>query len=129
MLLHLNLCKSRPCLFLVFQVRVLLRSKLVSMFISQKNFSTQQLGENAPETADLYFSYGRALLENAIVQSSVLGKEQREDTVQEDSKGMGVFFYYHFYCNLGPTCLFSPSHSIRIWEWHKCSYSIVFWRC
>lgn len=49
--------------------------------------STQQLGENAPETADLYFSYGKALLENAIVQSSVLGKEQREDAIQEDSKG------------------------------------------
>jgi HAT1-interacting factor 1 len=55
-------------------------------------FSTQQLGENAPETADLYFSYGRALLENAIVQSSVLvGKEQRQDGNQEDGKGI-----YHF---------------------------------
>ena len=56
--------------------------------------STQQLGENAPETADLYFSYGRALLENAIVQSSVLGKEQREDAVQEDSKGNVCCFVF-----------------------------------
>ncbi|KAF9480542.1 hypothetical protein BDN70DRAFT_877537 [Pholiota conissans] len=39
---------------------------------------TKELGENAPETADLYFSYGKALLENAIVQSSVLGKEQEQ---------------------------------------------------
>src|SRR5262249_18783892 len=37
---------------------------------------TNQCGENAPETADLYFFYGKALLENAISQSSVLGKEQ-----------------------------------------------------
>jgi len=50
---------------------------------------TQQLGENAPETADLYFSYGKALLENAIVQSSVLGKDQPEDTNQEDASGSG----------------------------------------
>ena len=28
--------------------------------------------------ADVYFAYGRALLENAIVQSSVLGKEQQQ---------------------------------------------------
>jgi HAT1-interacting factor 1 len=26
--------------------------------------------------ADVYFAYGKALLENAIVQNSVLGKEQ-----------------------------------------------------
>ena len=64
--------------------------------------STQQLGENAPETADLYFSYGRALLENAIVQNSVLGKEQREDVAQEDSKGnvCGFFYYFETWANL-----------------------------
>jgi HAT1-interacting factor 1 len=28
--------------------------------------------------ADVYFAYGRALLENAIAQSSVLGKEQQQ---------------------------------------------------
>lgn len=37
---------------------------------------TKKHGEDAPETADLYFSYGKALLENAISQASVLGKEQ-----------------------------------------------------
>jgi HAT1-interacting factor 1 len=51
--------------------------------------STQQLGENAPETADLYFSYGRALLENAIVQNSVLGKEQREDAIDQEDSSKG----------------------------------------
>jgi HAT1-interacting factor 1 len=34
--------------------------------------------EEAPEMADVYFAYGRALLENAIAQSSVLGKEQQQ---------------------------------------------------
>jgi HAT1-interacting factor 1 len=29
--------------------------------------------------ADVYFAYGKALLENAIAQSSVLGKEQQQD--------------------------------------------------
>jgi len=36
------------------------------------------LGEDSPEIADLYLSYGKALLENAIAQSSVLGKNQAE---------------------------------------------------
>jgi HAT1-interacting factor 1 len=34
--------------------------------------------EDAPEMADVYFAYGRALLENAIAQNSVLGKEQQQ---------------------------------------------------
>jgi hypothetical protein len=34
--------------------------------------------EDAPEMADLYFAYGKALLENAIAQNSVLGKEQQQ---------------------------------------------------
>lgn len=37
------------------------------------------MGDEAPEVADLYFAYGKALLENAISQTSVLGKEQPED--------------------------------------------------
>jgi len=36
--------------------------------------------------ADLYFAYGKALLENAIAQNSVLGKEQPEDA-QGGDKG------------------------------------------
>ncbi|TFK39924.1 hypothetical protein BDQ12DRAFT_681476 [Crucibulum laeve] len=51
---------------------------------------TQQYGDSAPETADLYFSYGKALLENAVTQSSVLGKEQQADEGQEeDSRASG----------------------------------------
>lgn len=46
-------------------------------------YSTKKYGDDAPETADLYFSYGRALLENAITQSGVLGKEQPEAPLDE----------------------------------------------
>ncbi|KAI0251739.1 hypothetical protein BJV78DRAFT_1208387 [Lactifluus subvellereus] len=35
--------------------------------------------EDAPEMADVYFAYGKALLENAVAQNSVLGKEQQQD--------------------------------------------------
>ncbi|KAF8817471.1 hypothetical protein BYT27DRAFT_7074736 [Phlegmacium glaucopus] len=61
----------------------------IDHYASALELITQQLGEDAPETADLYFSYGKALLENAIVQSSVLGKEQPEDANQEDNKASG----------------------------------------
>ena len=49
---------------------------------------TEKYGEDAPETADLYFSYGKALLENAISQASVLGKEQPENGVEVEEKRM-----------------------------------------
>ncbi|OBZ66699.1 NASP-related protein sim3 [Grifola frondosa] len=51
----------------------------VDHYATALELMTKKHGENAPETADLYFSYGKALLENAIAQSSVLGKEQPED--------------------------------------------------
>ncbi|KAI0929743.1 hypothetical protein AcW1_006988 [Taiwanofungus camphoratus] len=54
----------------------------VDHYATALELMTAKHGENAPETADLYFFYGKALLENAIAQSSVLGKEQSEDTVQ-----------------------------------------------
>lgn len=60
------------------------------LFLSLTRFSfcrTTQAGDDAPETADLYFAYGKALLENAISQSSVLGKEQAENEGEEDNKG------------------------------------------
>ena len=44
----------------------------------------QKYGDGAPEAADLYFSYGKALLENAISQSGVLGKEQAEETLLKE---------------------------------------------
>ncbi|KAJ7576958.1 hypothetical protein C8J56DRAFT_1007368 [Mycena floridula] len=51
----------------------------VSFYATALQTFTLQFGEEAPETADLYFSYGKALLENAISQSSVLGKDQPEE--------------------------------------------------
>jgi len=41
-------------------------------------------GENCPESADLLFAYGKALLENAIAQSAVLAKEKEAN---EDEDG------------------------------------------
>ena len=45
--------------------------------------STKKHGEKAPETADLYFAYGKALLENAISQAGVLGKQDPDDSLDE----------------------------------------------
>lgn len=55
----------------------------VEHYATALELMTNTHGESAPETADLYFSYGKALLENAIAQNSVLGKE-RQDTEGED---------------------------------------------
>lgn len=49
---------------------------------------TTELGEGSPEIADLYLSYGKALLENAVAQSSVLGKNQPEGE-GEEAEGSG----------------------------------------
>ncbi|OCH84619.1 hypothetical protein OBBRIDRAFT_798927 [Obba rivulosa] len=53
----------------------------VDHYATALELMTQKQGEDAPEIADVYFQYGKALLENAIAQSGVLGKEQTEDTV------------------------------------------------
>lgn len=45
---------------------------------------TSQHGEDSPEAADLYFAYGKALLENAISQTSVLGKDQTDQALPEE---------------------------------------------
>lgn len=44
---------------------------------------SQTQAEDAPEMADVYFAYGKALLENAIAQNSVLGKEQQQKEEDE----------------------------------------------
>ncbi|KIM90564.1 hypothetical protein PILCRDRAFT_1835 [Piloderma croceum F 1598] len=51
----------------------------VDYYATALELATEKYGEDAPESADLYFAYGKALLENAISQASVLGKEQQED--------------------------------------------------
>jgi len=86
--LPLNLCKSR----LTRISMIWARSKNLRHLTRFSFIRTKDLGEHAPETADLYFSYGKALLENAIAQSSVLGKEQEqaEEAVDEQAKGACV---------------------------------------
>ena len=54
---------------------------LIIAFLSCR---TEKHGDDAPELADVYFAYGRALLENAISQSSVLGKDQAEEALAGD---------------------------------------------
>ncbi|PBK72501.1 hypothetical protein ARMSODRAFT_761321 [Armillaria solidipes] len=46
-------------------------------------------GDDAPGIEDLYFAYGKALLENAIAQNSVLGKEQPEENAEDNNGGSG----------------------------------------
>ncbi|KAF9026359.1 hypothetical protein BDP27DRAFT_1351147 [Rhodocollybia butyracea] len=60
----------------------------VEYYATALELVSQTLGEDSPEIADLYFAYGKALLENAISQSTVLGKDQpEEDDNAEDNKG------------------------------------------
>ncbi|OJA21553.1 hypothetical protein AZE42_03234 [Rhizopogon vesiculosus] len=74
----------------------------VEHYATALELQTKKHGEDAPETADLYFSYGKALLENAISQASVLGKEQPEngEEAEEKPSGTGVN-------GKGPVILFS----------------------
>ncbi|KAI0630693.1 hypothetical protein C8Q77DRAFT_1063100 [Trametes polyzona] len=58
----------------------------VEHYASALEIATKKFGEKASETADLYFAYGKALLENAIAQSSVLGKQEPDDAL-EDANG------------------------------------------
>lgn len=53
-------------------------------------FRTDKYGDASPECVDVYFAYGKALLENAIAQNSVLGKEETAAALQgeeDDNKG------------------------------------------
>ncbi|KAG1764798.1 hypothetical protein EDD22DRAFT_1042453 [Suillus occidentalis] len=62
----------------------------VEYYATALELQTKKHGEDAPETADLYFSYGKALLENAISQASVLGKEQPENGDEAEGKPSGT---------------------------------------
>jgi len=59
----------------------------LSFWFKLQHHRTKQSGESAPETADLYYSYGKALLENAIAQAGVMGKEETEGALKGDDKG------------------------------------------
>ncbi|KAJ3546096.1 hypothetical protein NM688_g5549 [Phlebia brevispora] len=58
----------------------------VDHYATALELMTAKVGDDAPEMADLYFAYGKALLENAISQSGVLGKEQPEDALHDEDE-------------------------------------------
>jgi hypothetical protein len=76
---HLSSCMS--CLFDAFDapghLGLLLR--------------TDKHGDASPACVDVYFAYGKALLENAIAQNSVLGKEETSAALQGDDETKGTF--------------------------------------
>ncbi|KAI9573955.1 hypothetical protein HD554DRAFT_2012297 [Boletus coccyginus] len=61
----------------------------VEHYATALELQTKKYHEDAPEMADLYFSYGKALLENAISQASVLGKEPEPGPQGEEEKRPG----------------------------------------
>ncbi|KAH8832902.1 hypothetical protein DL96DRAFT_1677194 [Flagelloscypha sp. PMI_526] len=56
----------------------------VDFYATALEFATEKSGEEAVENVDLYFAYGQALLENAISQAGVLGKDQTGEKEPED---------------------------------------------
>ncbi|KAF9244680.1 hypothetical protein BU15DRAFT_41998 [Melanogaster broomeanus] len=58
----------------------------VEHYATALELQTKKHDEDAPEMADLYFSYGKALLENAIAQASVLGKEPEPGAVEDNKR-------------------------------------------
>lgn len=69
--------------------------------------STTQHGEKAAETADLYFEYGKALLENAIAQSGVLGKRDNDDALDDNGASASQLWFCPHECQM-PATLSSP---------------------
>ncbi|KAL1945181.1 hypothetical protein VTO73DRAFT_2801 [Trametes versicolor] len=68
----------------------------VEHYASALEIATKKFDEKAPEIADLYFAYGKALLENAIAQSGVLGKQDPEDGLEDssDAANSGAFLSF-----------------------------------
>ncbi|KAF8518978.1 hypothetical protein BU17DRAFT_48239 [Hysterangium stoloniferum] len=58
----------------------------VEHYATALELMTDKYGDASPECVDLYFAYGKALLENAIAQSSVLGKEETSATLDADDE-------------------------------------------
>jgi len=59
------------------------------MFIA-KCGRAEKFGDASPECVDVYFAYGKALLENAIVQNSVLGKEETSAALADEDENKGA---------------------------------------
>ncbi|KAF9218509.1 hypothetical protein BS17DRAFT_549896 [Gyrodon lividus] len=56
----------------------------VEHYATALELQTKTHDEDAPEMADLYISYGKALLENAISQASVFGKEPEPGAIEDE---------------------------------------------
>ncbi|TFK85725.1 hypothetical protein K466DRAFT_494200 [Polyporus arcularius HHB13444] len=83
----------------------------VEHYASALELVTQKHGEKAPETADLYFAYGKALLENAISQSGVLGKQDADDSYEDDkdANASGAFLSFSGDADDEPVDLFAEA--------------------
>ncbi|KAH9921679.1 uncharacterized protein BXZ73DRAFT_91713 [Epithele typhae] len=68
----------------------------VEHYASALELVTKKHGEDALETADLYFAYGKALLEHAISQAGVLGKQDPDEPVEDDkdASNSGAFLSF-----------------------------------
>ncbi|KAI0831839.1 hypothetical protein BC628DRAFT_1415339 [Trametes gibbosa] len=69
----------------------------VEHYASALEAATKQFGEQDSETADLYFAYGKALLENAISQSSVLGKQEPDDALEDSNEAANSGAFLSFF--------------------------------
>ena len=56
------------------------------MCLRPYTYRSKTHAEDAPEMAEIYFAYGKALLENAIVQNSVLGKDREGGAAAEEGQ-------------------------------------------
>jgi HAT1-interacting factor 1 len=73
----------------------------VENYAAALELATEKYGERSLECANLYFVYGKALLENAISHSAVLGKEEAEGALrdageEEDKAGGSSSSRFHF---------------------------------
>ncbi|KAF8523009.1 hypothetical protein JB92DRAFT_2885752 [Gautieria morchelliformis] len=59
----------------------------VEHYATALELMTNKHGDASPACVDIYFAYGKALLENAIAQNSVLGKEETSAALQGDDDG------------------------------------------
>ena len=83
------LSNSCSCIFLLFPIPPLspfIRQCQLTDVLTSYPYRSKTHAEDAPEMAEMYFAYGKALLENAIVQNSVLGKEQEGGAAAEEGQ-------------------------------------------
>ncbi|CAE6350303.1 unnamed protein product [Rhizoctonia solani] len=61
----------------------------VDHYATALELARNEYGENSAPFAELLLVYGRALIENAISQNSVLGKDKQEEEAPKESDGAG----------------------------------------